>query len=202
MKSEVHIRNIRLKHLEPLLWKWISINKSYSATFDDGLYWYNERATLSSLAGAAWKCGEYALEEFHSDKSYGQDKWLGRADLWFSWKRTEYLIESKQAYLSLSAHAEHSFEKITRALQAARKDATASKNSGKRYLGVAFVVPYVPPSQMDNISSLLRTFIDELYEIDYDLMAYYFQNPSEVLKTEDGYGYPGVVMLGRVPRRS
>jgi len=46
--------------IEPILIQWLKINREYLEEYDcdDCLYWYNERASISSVAGAVWSCLE------------------------------------------------------------------------------------------------------------------------------------------------
>ncbi|MFH1703119.1 MAG: hypothetical protein ABIB41_06780 [Nitrospirota bacterium] len=88
------------------------------------------------------------MEEYRTDKIYGREYWPGRADLWFSWKRTTYLAEAKQVYVSLSIKANNSSEKIREALKQAKMDAAASRGESDNRLGIVFAIPYIPPSEI------------------------------------------------------
>jgi len=59
MKSAVLINNKKIKALKPILKRWIEINQEYCDAYpaEDCPYWYNERAAISTLAGAVWKSG-------------------------------------------------------------------------------------------------------------------------------------------------
>ena len=78
--------------LKTLLEQWTAMVERYAAIhkYVDNCWWYNERATLSSLAGAAWSMENWvALEEFstgtrHKVKADGVesgDLRPGRCDL-------------------------------------------------------------------------------------------------------------------------
>ena len=163
MKSDVKIRYKKLKPLEPLLHKWIDLNNGYCKAFPgDSLYWYNERATLSSLAAAVWKGNGYALEEYRTDKRFGKDQWPGRSDLWFSWGKTDYLVEAKQIWSSLFSLSRESFEKISEALKVAKSAVVENREDVGNRLGVVFVVPYIPPSKKADREDLIKKFIEKL----------------------------------------
>lgn len=69
MSNHIDIRYKKLSPLKPLLNEWIRIHESFcKLNKDDSLYWYNERATLSTLAGADWSLKGYCLEEYRTDK--------------------------------------------------------------------------------------------------------------------------------------
>ncbi|WBX91992.1 hypothetical protein [Pseudoxanthomonas mexicana] len=67
-----HVKTTReFRGLHPLLTAWVELIQDYCRCddYDDNPWWYNERASLSTLAGAAWrKPGWYALEEFSTTK--------------------------------------------------------------------------------------------------------------------------------------
>ena len=76
------------------------MNERYRQVYiDDCLYWYNERATVGSLAGAIWRTGGFAVEEYREPKKRKGKHYMGRTDLWFSLgenNRKCYVVEAKQ----------------------------------------------------------------------------------------------------------
>lgn len=200
--SYINIKYKKFKQLTSLLLKWIKIQESYSKNYNnDSLYWYNERATLSTLAGAVWKCGEFSLEEYRVTKKYRKEAWTGRADLWFTWKNTEYQVETKQIWVSLSNKAYNSPRYIKKALDEAIKDAVSSNERRQGHtLGIVFVIPYIASSEKEHLNKALKMFIKEIEQVDYDIMAYTFPPYCRSLHS-DKYYYPGVVLVGRVPKR-
>lgn len=200
--SMVKIRNKKFQTLKPLLNEWVRLHKLYSKIDDkDSLYWYNERANLSVLAGAAYRCNEFSLEEVGIDKERGGDKWRGRCDLLFTWGKKDYAIESKQKFVSLGDRAKNSSVHIKKSLEDARREAVEVKTAADHYIGLVFAIPYIPKEQSKDTERLLKRFIDEIDEVDYDIMAYVFPNSYRSLKNEHGYLYPGIVLIGRVPKR-
>jgi hypothetical protein len=81
--------------------QWIVVIKDFCdyCEGEDAPYWYNERPSLGTLAGAIWKAGGFVLEEYRGTKRYRKKKWEGRVDLYFSWKNKGYVIEAKQIWL-------------------------------------------------------------------------------------------------------
>jgi hypothetical protein len=59
---------------------WITNNKDLVRSWRGDLpWWYNERASISVLAGAAWGTGGLAFEEYSEDKKArmkGQPRFL------------------------------------------------------------------------------------------------------------------------------
>ena len=78
------IPNKRLSDWENIIEEWaLLIDRYCRITKDDAPYWYTERANIGVLAGACWRAGYVALEEFQFQKGYSnKPKWSGRADLW------------------------------------------------------------------------------------------------------------------------
>src|SRR5713226_1261165 len=60
-----------LPELRQVLRKWIFVNKDYVHRWDgiDAPWWYNERASVSALAAAAWLAKGIALEEYTTRKT-------------------------------------------------------------------------------------------------------------------------------------
>ena len=120
---------------------WIKIIDSYSNNVkDDALYWHNEMASVSSLAGAIWRQKDHlAIEEYVAEKRTKRKgkKWNGRGDLFFLCEGKEYLVEAKQVEVSISRRASITLNKITEALQKALNDVKALILR-KKYLWLLF----------------------------------------------------------------
>jgi hypothetical protein len=63
-----------LKKLEKLLLNWTWLNREMIKFWKgkDCPWWYNERTSISTLAGAVWASGGIVLEEYTSKKRRGQ----------------------------------------------------------------------------------------------------------------------------------
>jgi hypothetical protein len=201
MKSAVLVNNKKINALRPIFQQWIEINQEYCDTYpsEDCPYWYNERAAVSILAGAVWKSGGLALEEFSSNKKYGRSAYLGRADLWFSFgrKRQDYLIEAKYERLSLFSTSYKLEKRIAKNIKSAIADAKNSQEDAALMLGVTFLVPYIPPSAQNNENQRLVDFYKLLKGMQLDVLAIYF-NPYGMKDEEYGYSYPCIAMVGDV----
>lgn len=153
----VQTRNA-LKGLRPLLEGWIKAVDDYcrAVRFCDNPWWFNERANLSVLAGAAWRLpGWLALEEFATIKrGVVPGKTLetgkvsrGRCDLHVSNGLTQYGFEAKQLWQSAGTRAGAS--QLPRAARAA-SDAAGNLmafQADKRVAAV-FIVPWLPLSEV------------------------------------------------------
>lgn len=97
--------------LEILLSAWIKAILRYTTANEyDNPWWYNERASLSVLAGAAWTLKNWhALEEFSTKKRHrtlepGIDSGSlrhGRCDLYVQSPSSNFAIEAKQTVQSI-----------------------------------------------------------------------------------------------------
>lgn len=195
--SKIDIRTRKLNLLKPLLKEWIKINESFcKINRDDSLYWFNERATLSTLAGAVWNSKGYCLEEYRTDKKYRKGTYPGRADLWFAWRKKEYYIEAKQLWISLSKNAGLASRYIRETLRVVKKEAASTIKEDKgESLGIVFAVPYISLNESVSINNRLASFLEELEKVEYDIMAYTFPSYCRSLKSEK-YIYPGVALVG------
>ena len=71
----------KLLSLHAVLREWVRLNRllgrQWSNSIGDLPWWYNERALLSLFAGAVWRTGGYAFEEFSDLKHKGIRKRKG-----------------------------------------------------------------------------------------------------------------------------
>ncbi len=171
----------------------------------DALYWYNERATLSTLAHAIVRTNNIALEEYRMRKnSIHQGPGEGRTDLFFRCGRTEYVAEAKQMWLSISKRAKRGSwrNRIGKTLYKARREAVQSKDyGGMQAIGILFVVPYVLDREPAETKTLIEDCINRMRELEYDAMAYAFPKGAQVYSKAD-YLHPGVFCFIRVPRKT
>jgi len=192
----------------------------------DCCWWYNERANVSVLAGAAWAKGWVALEEYSTlkraevptsgvDDEDGSDA-RGRVDLYVSTRDKDYAFEAKQVWLRLDpdfADAGCS-GKIAEGKKAARRDALKLLGEASAHYAVTFVVPFVSPEGLAN--STVAEFPENLCRwlsgftthsqpagcaSDHGAMqmAYVFPRLDErCYVNAAGFYYPGVVVLVEV----
>ena len=94
---------------------------------DDIPWWYNERSSVSILAVAIWKAGGVALEEYAADKGKKKKHWKGRGDLFIKLNGQKYILEAKQKWVSLSARAQITKERLKSTVKAAKKAVLETK---------------------------------------------------------------------------
>lgn len=162
---------------------------------DDTAHWYNERATLSVLAAAAWREGGIALEEYSITKRGG---YQGRADLWVKMPDGVFSFEAKQTWTT--AVKGRAKERASYWLREATSDARRiPKTEAAVRAGLVFVVPDLPRSRVESFNP--GAFVDEVAGVQHDFVAWWFA-PKPWPVNYRNRVYPGVVILGRcvVPR--
>ncbi|MEI7239984.1 MULTISPECIES: hypothetical protein [Pectobacterium] len=146
------------KELENLLSAWVKAIVRYTTANEyDNPWWYNERASLSVLAGAAWTLKNwFALEEFSTLKRHrtlepGVDSGSlrhGRCDLFVQSPNTSFAIEAKQTVQSIGARSD-GYTFAERAIRKAWADSgDLSNREAYRRFAVTFIVPYIPTSEV------------------------------------------------------
>lgn len=212
------IKNKRqLGHWDALLEEWLLCIERFSRiTEGDVPYWYNERANIGVLAGAAWRCGRIALEEFQYEKidvslsgetdEDIQKNWAGRCDLWISSERAEELIEAKFRWINM--RSDKMIDIAQRVLDDAVRDATNTKGLDDiKAIGVAFLPVYTKANKLnlqDNelIHLLINETINNACKIKADAIAWCFPKRlrQHVAQKHDNY-LPGVIVLAKTARQ-
>lgn len=205
-----HIADEHHPHWEVLLVEWMAAMQKYHLVADDLPYWHNERANVSILAAAAWRCGYVALEEFpdnkrnkksETDNDDERDR-LGRVDLWIGrpGDQNGELIEAKLHWLHKSTSSTIRSELQT-GLNTAIDDARRTKTGKGPTLGVTFFVPSFvadnnnPPADMER---RLLEMIEHVEGMKASAKAWYFPEKFRQIQfTENERFYPGVILLAK-----
>ena len=203
--SEVNtLRGYRIKgkkglvHWHPLLEEWMLCIERYCrvAAWEDAPFVYNERANIGILAGAAWKSGRTALEEFQYRKGHvNKKKWNGRADLYLTCDEHEDMIEAKFGWLSLNS-AESTSARIDELLSGAIADARKTQGPDKDLLchGVAFMPVWQKNGQKDDVDERIQQVVTGLLNSSAHAVAWCFPREYRKVVNEKGNITPGVVM--------
>lgn len=141
---KVSIANESLRPFEPLLRSWIACTEHYVDVWkgNDLPYWYNERANVSIFAGAAWRAGWTAIEEYQVEKVADENGLsTGRNDLYIANLEQGYCIEAKVVYLDIS-DLDKSSAWLASKCDDAVFDAKKVKSIEDPKLGAVFAVPY------------------------------------------------------------
>jgi len=194
-----HVRSPVLRGWETLFEEWIlTVERFCRLSPGDAPYWYTERANVGLLAGAAWRCGWIALEEFQSEKSAEDLGWRGRLDLWLSSAVESYLIEAKQAWPYLGGAT--GSRTAGGALKEAHADAlNLVLTDPELRVGVAFCSPYHHLRGGNRVEDELRRLLEEVQQLPWDAMAWCFPAATRALVDRHGERvYPGVLLLASV----
>jgi hypothetical protein len=149
----------RLGILTRVLSHWISVNKDMARFWGwaDCPWWCNEEASVSTLAGAIWKAGGMALEDYSDEKTYGRSRYQGRCDLYFTLRSEEFVLEAKQCWQSVNARDEAPSRVLERELSAACTDVRRGTARGVVRLGAVFVAPYVSRTRATTLRECLSS---------------------------------------------
>lgn len=231
-KSIHHTHSCKaLTPLSAMLKEWIKVNEHYvNVHGDDACWWYNERATLSSLAGAAWRVGWLALEEYGTTKGDGSrdaatgkpKSKYGRCDMYVTAgdfrSSSSYSVEAKQIWRPIGPYVANPIEMLEESLKDAWKDAgKLSKEEADKRLAITFIVPSFPASllsahacamqdlnEQEIATDLVQRWLDEVVQrIKCDALAYCFPKKARVLRSNRNERiFPGIVSVIRQKRRA
>ena len=134
---------------DDLLWEWCGIHERYGrlSNWNDVGWWYNERASVSLLAGAAGRAGAITLEEYFTDPAQTRRrprkyKYV-RQDLYLKIGHSQFVGEAKQLWMWLPSQPARLDRNLSASIDAAVNDAKAKDAYGAARVGVVFVVPYL-----------------------------------------------------------
>lgn len=199
-----------LKNLEKILRNWTWLNREIIKSWEgkDCPWWYNERASISTLAGAVWHAGGIVFEEYSSRKFRGRRNVHGRCDLYFSMEHKmgykEYVVEAKQCWLNAGSRAKDMNGPLQDYIDRACKDAKNNRpdlRGGEALLGVTFVVPRLPQYDLENeaVGERIKEVQDTLLGIakkERGALAWIFPRVSRNMTSDDdGYTYPGTAVF-------
>lgn len=194
-KNFYDIKTKKLSYWEPLIKSWVSLVRRYCNFMeDDAPYYYNERANIGILAGAAWLVNWISLEEFSSRKRGKKQAWC---DLYLYPKnqnRGEY-IEAKQVW-----NINQASQKLDEALKNAR-DILVHKSEGAIKIGMIFVCHEFHEKYYKGIDKRIDGLIETASRIPCDVFAWSFPGIMRGLRGGGDYSktiYPGVILLAKV----
>ncbi len=208
--------NNELRGLTPVLDEWTALVERYSENHaNDACYWYNERASLSVLAAAAWKTKDWvALEEYSTvkrtatrDSDTGRVvRHRGRCDLYLASPNgsSQFAIEAKQAWQPIGSRVKAPFSKVKIKAAAAWDDAgKLNRHEASHRLAATFCVPSIPTGVLEShlrqggsMEKIIDEWIKGLHDnVNYDAIAYVFPRKSRELEADWGRVYPGVALI-------
>lgn len=201
MSRPTDIRGVHqgsLSVLSPMLEYWLLLNASWEGS--DAPWWYNERASVSFLAGAVWKYGGWAMEEFSADKLSAErrkKKYSGRCDIAFGIDGHDFWGEAKQCWPALDG--KNTIDMVMANLALAVDQVRAGKMRGYKGLAITFVAPKVRASQANrrHIGDYIDKYIAELRAVSSITLAWTFPAHSRFLRPDNewySHYFPGVIL--------
>jgi hypothetical protein len=195
----VELRGTRVDPMKPklksLLDRWVTLVGDPYWTNRDAPWWYNEAASVSTVAAAAWLNGGRALLDYRATKSHENVQWKGRADIWIDLGEEEYIGEAKMYWPSLSRSKGHG--RTTKMLEWARADAKHNlKSKTITRVGLLIISPWTARLDDDALDLQTRSFIDgSIAALEGSAaIAWSFRSPWAMVPRSKGYGYPGVMV--------
>jgi len=200
MKLPIDVDAQKFPLMQDPLEAWVKLLDWYVKVWEGRNFpwWFNECASVSTFAGAVWRVGGLALEDFDTVRS---EQSCGRCDLYMRLDEQEFSVEAKQSWQNarwskddVTADIEWHFEQATR--QVRDYDDALKMHMGDR-LAMVFVVPWLPQSQGHQLNNILDKWCASVQAIDCDAVVWNFAHSDKTLSTDDGYYYPGVALLIR-----
>jgi hypothetical protein len=191
----VHCPSLRI--LKGVLNEWIATNLRIVREWrGDVPWWYNERASLSVLAGAVWRKGGLVFEEFVADKRSGErprPKYSGRNDLYLKVGEYQFIAEAKQCWSGAVRVNEKTAGHIQQKLNEACADIRRCPRNGQRKLGVLFAAPYIASSEKNRVDQHIGKWVAFIKTVKCSCSAWVF--PKESRHLGAGNICPGVAVL-------
>ena len=197
--------------LHGVLRNWIKTNLHVADTWEgiDAPWWYNERASLSVLAGAIWRCGGIAFEEFsevkfHAKRREGpRESYRGRCDIHFQVGSKDFVAEAKYGYSGATARNADVVPKIAHLLDDARKATGRLAPNGQCRLAMVFIAPYFTQKFKGDEEAMMNRWIKKIREVPCSAKAWVFPATARGLQPMGGgYYHPGAAIFIQNVQRS
>jgi len=197
----------RLRSFPPIFKEWIKANSEIARAWrsaQDVPWWYNERASLSLFAGAIWRAGGFAFEEYSDEKreikkhtrTLGSE-YPGRVDLYFSWAGYDFIAESKFVWSGFSRNDSGAPKRLRDRLKRACTDIRQTHPHGQRRLAIVFAMPYIRKPYMEDVDDRIYRWIDLLADLDATAYAWVFPACARTLRSSDKDYCPGAAVIIR-----
>jgi hypothetical protein len=147
-KNKLDFLSVPIEKMFTIMDRFVEDNKAIGRV--DVPYHYNERATLSLLAGAIWRSDEnnFVFEEFRTEKKRAEVVYKGRQDIWFRVSGQACYGEAKQQWIPLY-RVRNDVNKLLSVLEQEMKAARQALPTIPTLelpafgLGILFVTPYI-----------------------------------------------------------
>jgi hypothetical protein len=192
----VRVSKRRLHPLEELLWEWVAVVERTARLWTeeaDAAWVYNERASLSIFAGAVWRVGGVAFEEFSMTKGTGRKRSRGRADIWFEAAGTAMLAEAKQTWTGTGLLRDPGV-RVGKALEHAVSDVALCEDYGCLRAGIVFAVPAIGHTKAERVDTHVASWLAKIQDVRCDALAWAFPATCRTKRWKHRL-YPGTALL-------
>ena len=182
-----------------LLGEWRTVVSGLDwSRVDDCAWWYGERASVSQLAGAAWRMKGWAMQEYSWTR--GEEASHARIDLCVELHDPElrFVAEAKQIWPWLNADEATITGAIEDAFKATERQLSGVESDGYESMQLVFVTPRLHRAKQFEAS--IASFLRAVQAVPFDAVAWTFPRwarPPALLSEVTGRHYPGVVLLTR-----
>ncbi len=206
-----------LSKFDKILKSWVRTNNSILESWSPDVPWrYNERSSISTLAGCIWRLRGIAIEEFDTEKGYSNaprskqhatgDKIWGRCDLYFEYADIECEIEAKFYRPEIDKNLKPQKELANR-LDKAVQDASRNYAYDNRLrVGLLITTPYISIEKLAlwnesnrNLEASLGLWVDAAKSIPDAAVAWFFPRNLQVCSFVNSrycsHHFPGVIIL-------
>jgi hypothetical protein len=177
-------------------WQSVAALKEWARDRDCS-WWYGERASVSQLAGAAWKMGGWAMQEYAWTR--GPEDSHARVDLSVEHKGAglRFVAEAKQIYPSLTSRRTTVVAAIDKAFKQASAQLDEIPKDDWDRVALVFVSPYV--DDVLDVEARIVEFISALHEIkDTSVWTFPSWARKNAIKSDvTDMFYPGAALLAR-----
>ena len=199
MECDIKIYDRKLKWIRPVLEQWLRVHRDYieEAGFSDSLYWYTERTNIGALAGAVWRCGGYAVEEYGALKGKDAHESSGRVDLFFMLSEHEVVIEAKQCWMYLATNARRDFQlAISKRLEEAVSDIRRTQESlaHQNAIGIVFFPTYA--KDFEGAQESMERFIDAIKATECSFYSLLWNTSENSLVSVNDEHCDAIAMVG------
>jgi len=199
VECDIGIHDRAMKWARPVLEQWLRVHRDYmeETGFSDSLYWYTERTNIGALAGAVWRCGGYAVEEYGALKGKDADESNGRVDLFFMLSDYEVVVEAKQCWIYLSKNNRRDFHlDISKAIEVALSDIRRTQDSlnHKYAIGIVFFPTYA--KDLEESRESMGRFLDAIKSTDCSFYALLQNTSGDSLISVNDEHCDAIAMVG------
>ena len=205
----------KLKPLKPVIESWFKVLEQHCKRdeWEGNPWWFGERATLSTLAGGAYRLPRWlAIEEYATQKrrALGANRNVdkkklhgyGRCDLYLSNGNNDFALEAKQAWQPIGSSGLN-WDKAHRSMASAWEETgRLDKDEGGFRVACTFIVPSIPPRKAKDTEKLIEKWISECgwekgrgWKRGKSIAALFFPKKARRMTTGHGRVFPGVALV-------